>query len=97
MADSPTLTLYARDGCHLCDETREVIGALLAERRAAGLPIPSFEERDISTDPALAREFGARIPVVELGDQRLEIVTSVGRLRRLLRRLDETPAPAAGG
>ena len=94
MADSPTLTLYARDGCHLCDETRDVIEALFAERRAAGLPTPRFEERDIGADPALEREFGARIPVVELGGERLEIVTSAGRLRRLLRRLD-APPPAA--
>ena len=91
MADSPTLTLYARNGCHLCDETRDVLDALFAERRAAGLPTPRFEERDIAADPALEREFTARIPVVELGDERLEIVTSIGRLRRLLRRLDATP------
>ena len=35
------IVLYGRDGCHLCDEARTVLLALLEERRAAGLPSPS--------------------------------------------------------
>jgi hypothetical protein len=45
---------------------------------------PRLVERDIDTDPAWERTYFASIPVVELGDQRLELVTSAAKLRRLL-------------
>ncbi len=86
MADAPLpdLYLYGRPGCHLCDETLETLDIVFDERRAAGLAVPRVVERDISTDPALSAELGQRIPVVELADRRLDLVTSAGRLRRLL-------------
>jgi hypothetical protein len=87
-----TLTLYMRDGCHLCDETRRLLVALLNERRAAGLAAPELIEHDIATDAALERAYFATVPVVELGTERVELATSVVRLRRLLRRLDDLPA-----
>lgn len=83
-APIPDLILYARPGCGLCDETRTFLTALLGERFRAGLPTPALRERDIDTDPALERAFFASIPVVELGDRRLELATSVAKLRRLL-------------
>ena len=87
-----SLTLYSRDGCHLCDETRRLLLALLDERRAAGLPAPELIEQDIASDPVLERAYFATVPVVELGIERVELATSVVRLRRLLRRLDDLPA-----
>lgn len=78
------LFLYARPGCPLCDEARVLLEALLAERRAAGLTAPAIVERDIETDPDWQRAFFATIPVVELAGRRLELVTSLARLRRLL-------------
>lgn len=83
-APIPDLILYARPGCGLCDETRTILTSLLDERSRAGLPTPALQERDIDTDPALERAFFASIPVVELGDRRLELATSVAKLRRLL-------------
>ena len=83
-APLPDLVLYARAGCHLCDETREVLRALLAERAAQGRPVTRLLERDIEADPELHRAFFTTIPVVELGDRRLELATSPVRLRRLL-------------
>ena len=80
----PDLVLYGRPDCGLCDEARELIQALLDERAAAGLPTPTLREVDIESDPALERAFLASIPVVELGDRRLETVTSAAKLRRLL-------------
>jgi hypothetical protein len=80
----PDLVLYSRPGCGLCDETRMLLTALLAERAAADRPRPRLLERDIETDPALERAYFASIPVVELGDHRLELVTSLAKLRRLL-------------
>jgi hypothetical protein len=86
MADAPLpdLVLYMRPGCHLCHGTRETIGLLLEERTDRGLPVPRFIERDISADEALIGAFGDRIPVVELGGRRLDLVTSAARIRRLL-------------
>jgi hypothetical protein len=80
----PDLVLYGRMGCHLCDEAHETLTALLDERRRNGCPAPSLQVRDIDSDPAWQSAFSATIPVVELGDRRLDLVTSVARLRRLL-------------
>jgi hypothetical protein len=89
----PDLILYGRAGCGLCDEARGLLGALLDERRAKGLSAPTLREIDIESDPALARTFFASIPVVELGGRRLETVTSLAKLRRLLADvLDAEPA-----
>ena len=91
----PDLILYGRPGCGLCDEARELIHALLDERDAAGLPTPTLRDVDIASDPALERALFASIPVVELGDRRLELVTSAAKLRRLLSDvLDTAPATA---
>ncbi len=85
MADaSPPLFLYVRQGCHLCEETRVLLDALLDDRRERGLRVPIVEERDIETNEAWHRAFLTTIPVVELGGHRLELATSAGKLRRLL-------------
>jgi glutaredoxin len=83
-APLPDLVLYGRPGCGLCDEARAALAALLDERTRAGLPSPALQERDIETDPAWERAYFASIPVVELGDRRLELATSVAKLRRLM-------------
>ena len=80
----PDLVLYSRPGCGLCDETRDLLTALLAERASADLVRPTLVERDIESDPALERAYFASIPVVELGDRRLELATSLAKLRGLL-------------
>jgi glutaredoxin len=75
------VTLYARDGCHLCDEARE---ALLALR---GVP-PRFalREIDIERDDALHARYLERIPVVEIDG---EVVSELAfEPRRLLLSLD---------
>jgi hypothetical protein len=80
----PDLVLYARPGCHLCEEAREAVQAVLEERAAVGLPIPRLVERDIESNEAWHRAYLERIPVVELGDRRLELYVSVAKLRRML-------------
>lgn len=84
VAPIPDLVLYARPGCHLCDEAREAIGLVLADRRERGLAAPELVERNIEDDADLHRRLMERIPVVELGGERIELVVSVGKLRRLL-------------
>lgn len=54
---SVRVTLYARAGCHLCDEARGVIEAVCAELGE------SFSEVDIDTDPALRDRFSDEVPV----------------------------------
>jgi len=87
----PDLILYSRPGCHLCEETRTAIELLLADRRARGMAVPAFVERNIEVDPELHRQLFERIPVVELGPGRLELATSVARLRRLLSDVLDAP------
>ncbi len=97
MADRPLpdLILYGRADCSLCDETRDLIDALLQDRERRNLPTPAFVERDIDGDPAWQSAFFASIPVVELGDRRIEMATSLGALRRLLAEvLDGQPTTA---
>lgn len=86
----PDLVLYTRPGCHLCEEARDSIQSVLEDRAAQGLPVPHRVERDIDRDPDLRAAYGTTIPVVELGDRRLELAVSAGRIRRLLSQaLDE--------
>ena len=59
------MTLYGKPGCHLCDEAREVI-----ERVRADHPF-DLREVDVSLDPELYREYGERIPVLELDGEEL--------------------------
>lgn len=80
----PDLILYGRPGCGLCDETRRGLLALLDSRRMRGLPAPNLVDRNIESDPGWERAFFASIPVVELGDRRLELATSAAKVRRLL-------------
>jgi hypothetical protein len=94
-APLPDLILYSRPGCHLCDEAREAIEAVLADRGRRDLPVPSVVEIDIESDPELHRRFLERIPVVELAASRIELIVTVGKLRRVFADvLDGTRADA---
>lgn len=95
-APLPDLVLYTRAGCGLCDETRSLLEALVAERIAAGLAAPSIVERDIDADPALHDAYFAVIPVVELGARRIELATGAAKLRRLLGDVLDAPIGARG-
>ena len=68
--------MYARPGCGLCDEAREVI---MAER--ARTPF-DYREVDVSGDDALELEYGIRIPVVLVdGRELFEIARGRGPAR----------------
>jgi hypothetical protein len=81
---SPTIVLYGKPGCGLCDEARTILDDLLAERAANGRPTAPVEERNILTDEAWERAFSEEIPVVEVGQRRLALAISVAKLRQLL-------------
>jgi len=78
------IVLYTRPGCHLCHETQATLTALLAERSAAGQPVATLVERDISLNPDWERAWFTEIPVVEIGERRLVLATSPSRLRRFV-------------
>jgi Glutaredoxin-like domain (DUF836) len=76
----PTVRLFSRPGCHLCDDARAVV---LSVRER--LPF-AFEEVDVSSSDALELEYGIRIPVVEVdGEERFEIAVDAGELEALVR------------
>ena len=59
------LTLIGKPGCHLCDDAREVVQAVVAEVEATdAAPRIAFDERSILDDAALARRYAEEIPVV---------------------------------
>lgn len=94
----PDLVLYARPGCSLCDEAREAIDLVVADRLARGLAAPTVLERNIDDDPELHRRLFERIPVVEMGNQRVELIVTVGKVRRLLNEaLGDVSAVAGSG
>jgi glutaredoxin len=62
---TPTVELYGRDGCHLCDDARTQLTALAAELRF------TLIEHDIEADDALHRRYLERIPVVVLDGEEL--------------------------
>jgi hypothetical protein len=83
-APLPDLVLYGRPGCHLCEDTRAILNALLARRTEAGRSVPAIVERNIEDDPGWHRRFVNTIPVVVLGEHELELATSPRQLERLL-------------
>jgi glutaredoxin len=53
----PRVTLYGRQGCHLCEDARAVVEAVCAELGE------SWTEVDVDDDPALLDRYGEEIPV----------------------------------
>lgn len=62
---APQLTVYSRNGCHLCDEM--IAGLRQLQARF------SFELAivDIDGDPALVRRYGDEVPVLASGGREL--------------------------
>lgn len=54
-----TVVLYTREGCELCDEAAELLGAY---RRW----LPPVTEVDIDNDPELKTALGLEIPVIQM-------------------------------
>ena len=74
-----TVTLYGRDGCHLCDDARAAL-----ERVRATHPF-TLEEVDIDTDDALFLRYLERIPVIALdGAELFDHFVDEEALRRTL-------------
>jgi glutaredoxin len=61
----PTVTLYSKPDCPLCDEAREAL------ERVRGRVSFELGEVDITTDRELETRLGERIPVVALDGEEL--------------------------
>ena len=89
MSSAPSVVLYARPDCHLCDEAR----AGLERLRADGLDFELMEV-DIETDDELHGRFLERIPVVELeGEIVSELFLDANGLRARLGTLSSCRGP----
>ena len=78
------VTLYAKAGCHLCDEARAYLEDALADLSQE----LDLRETDIRTDPAIFERYRYRIPVNTVdGVERLEGRISDDAVRELLRSL----------
>jgi hypothetical protein len=59
------ITLVGKPGCHLCDDARAVVGAVVGElAEKPGAPLVELEEKSILDDAALHERFVEEIPVV---------------------------------
>ncbi len=88
-----TLTLLTRPGCHLCDEARDELGLVLAERAAARATVPKLVEVDIESQPALLKRHIESIPVLDLAGKELPLAIRPQAIRRFLSALlDEAQA-----
>jgi hypothetical protein len=74
---SGRLTLYERDGCHLCDEVRVMLDGLIGA--------DGYHRVDIDGDDELVVRYGFRVPVIALdGVDRLEAPITGPDLRALV-------------
>lgn len=59
------LTLIGKPGCHLCDDARVVVQAVIAEVESTdAAPRISLEERSILDHAELAEQYAEEIPVL---------------------------------
>jgi len=81
VVDPRQITLYTREGCHLCEEARVAITRLLREFGA------TLREMDIDDDPVLHDLYTNDVPVIFVGAQIAgQHRVDVTRLKQLLER-----------
>ncbi|GAA3938565.1 glutaredoxin family protein [Pseudoclavibacter caeni] len=81
------VVMYQRPGCHLCDDARGVLTAVVAEARAAGTAV-TVREVDIDQDAALRDRYGELVPVIAVeGDPVCQWWADADRLRRAIDRV----------
>jgi glutaredoxin len=80
MPSQPTIVLYSRPDCHLCDEAR----AGLEQIRADGAAF-ELRELDIDSDDEMLKAYLERIPVIEIdGREVCDLGLDAGAVRAVL-------------
>jgi len=75
----PRITLIGRDGCHLCDDAREVVRRVAADTGAG------WVEQRVDDDPDLLHRYAEMVPVVLVdGSQHDYFTVDEKRLRAAL-------------
>jgi len=64
-SERPTLLIYGRQDCHLCDVAKEAAATL--QRRLDF----TVEVRDVDDDPAWRAAYGEQVPVGFIGDRKV--------------------------
>jgi glutaredoxin len=88
------LTLYSREGCGLCDEMKEIIGAV-----ALKIPI-EMEEIDVDRSTELREKFDNEVPVLFIdGRKAFKYRVTIEELEKRLMRRSAIPwlGSRAGG
>jgi glutaredoxin len=62
----PTLTLFTRNGCHLCEKAKEVITSLREEFDF------DYQECDIALNDEWTGKYGLMIPVVSVNEKEVQ-------------------------
>ena len=77
----PTVTVYSRENCHLCDEAKATVESVA---EAADREV-TVEVVDVDTDPELRAEYGDRVPYVLVdGTPKLKYRVDADALRAAL-------------
>lgn len=85
-SDAVAVTVYTREGCHLCDEAVATLERVADEEGVA----LDLDEVDVDADPDLREEYGERVPYVLIdGDPAFKYRVDPERARRKLRRASE--------
>jgi glutaredoxin len=80
LAGPRDVTMYMREGCHICEEAKAVMTPLLAETGA------KLHEVDIDDDPTLLERYSNDVPVIFIGSQFFtQHRVDLARLRRQLK------------
>ncbi len=78
---TPSVTLYSRPGCCLCDDMKAIVAEVQADTAF------TVTEIDISAQPELEARFGQDIPVLFINDSKaFKYRLTAGALRRRLHR-----------
>ena len=69
MSQTINVELIGKSGCHLCDDARVVVNAVIGDFRAQNTGVArhvqvNFAEHDILVDEELAKKYQDEIPVV---------------------------------
>lgn len=79
LAGPRDVTMYMREGCHLCEEAKSAMAPVLAALGAR------LQEVDIDDDPALRARYTNDVPVIFIGSQFFtQHRVDLARLRRRL-------------
>jgi hypothetical protein len=80
----PTIDCYTRTDCPICDEARATLQSVLEDRARRGDPIARVHFVDVADRPELEADYGAWVPVLQVGPQKLTLSSSYRPISQFL-------------